>query len=491
MKTKLKFILLFLFPLFVKTAEAQKASDVLEKGLRIHANEQMIIQYNPTSKQLEYSLNVSFNDGTKPFNFKPLEDGLLLLNQSENINVYTYPVNPLNYSFAGNVSYIEDPIDAEAAKALSGIVTQLGKFGVKQKDTVALAINKGVVSYSTVNEDSMCKAVLSASINEVKQIIALLETDQKTQMVKLFKELKALKFEEQKTTLSDLVTIKGKFDIIEAHFQAIVQKLDLVAQNLKGLDCNVEQNKFNKILLDLVIKDTRKAYSEQLKRFKNFYGAYELVKKAADEYATGGGTDGLRWCKPLPRVKTKRGEIGSLSVKLAESGLALDADEEIIAVTTKELAAKEVKFRRFQRFVPEVSAGVAYTFFKYKTYGTTTDAAGQQVVSEASEEEVKNINVTSMLNFTYYIENSNVNPFWQIGIGANADVPTLLTGFGLRGVLGTSRICLSGGIAMTWIKELQDLKLGDPVDGTTAIENDLKPVFSWPPKAYIGIQYNF
>ena len=44
---------------------------------------------------------------------------------------------------------------------------------------------------------------------------------------------------------------------------------------------------------------------------------------------------------------------------------------------------------------------------------------------------------------------------------------------------------------MTWIKELEKLKVGDEVTGTAAIDQDLKSAFSWPPKAYIGLQYNF
>jgi hypothetical protein len=477
---------------------SQKASDVLEKGIRINTNEQMIVKYNLDTKQLEYSLNISFNDATKPLNFRPLENDLLLLNQSDFINVYTYPANPLNYNFNETITYAEDQIDKDAATTLSSILAQLKSVtpvdtGKKiiTKNSRSMFLSTGEVNTETIiKESDPCTKILNDAIDDLTKIIKALENDQKADMVKLFKKLQALDFLEQQKTLTVVTDIGKEFVTIKGHFTTISDDIATVQTALKDLKCE-DQNKFNKVLLDLVVKDTKKAYNEQLKRFNNFYGAYEIVNKAANGYAAGGGVDGLSWCKPLPKVKTKRGEIGSLSVKLSESGLTLDADEEITAVTSKELAAKEVKFRRFQRFVPEVSAGVAYTFFKYKTYGTSTDTAGQQVVSEASEEEVKNINVTSMLNFTYYIENTNVNPFWQIGVGANSEIPTLLTGFGLRGVFGSNRICISGGIAMTWIKELQNLKLGDKVDGTTTIENDLKPTFSWPPKPYIGFQYNF
>jgi len=80
----------------------------------------------------------------------------------------------------------------------------------------------------------------------------------------------------------------------------------------------------------------------------------------------------------------------------------------------------------------------------------------------------------------------------QIGLGINSEIPTLLTGVGLRNNLnGSRRFTISGGLAMSWLKELETLEVGDPVSGTDDIDKDFK--YSSTPSftGYIGIQCNF
>ncbi len=96
-----------------------------------------------------------------------------------------------------------------------------------------------------------------------------------------------------------------------------------------------------------------------------------------------------------------------------------------------------------------------------------------------------------MINFNYYIPNSPIHPLYQIGIGVNSGIPTFITGFGIRSnINGLKRLTVSGGIAMTWVKELDKLKVGNKISGTDDIDKDLKFQFRQP-KPYIGIQYNF
>lgn len=71
-------------------------------------------------------------------------------------------------------------------------------------------------------------------------------------------------------------------------------------------------------------------------------------------------------------------------------------------------------------------------------------------------------------------------------------MPTLLTGFGVRSnINGIKRLAISGGVAMTWVKELDELKVGDKITGTDDIDKDYK--FSSAPKfsPYVTLQYNF
>jgi hypothetical protein len=163
-----------------------------------------------------------------------------------------------------------------------------------------------------------------------------------------------------------------------------------------------------------------------------------------------------------------------------------------VSIESKELIKRTVRVRKFQRFVPEVSVGTAFTFFKYNSYGTTSDSTGQQFVGSPNENMVRNINITTMLNFNYYIPNSPIHPLYQLGVGINSGIPTILSGFGLRSnINGIKRLAISGGIAMSWIKELDKLKVGDKISGTDDIEKDYK--YGSAPKftPYVGLQFNF
>ncbi len=161
-------------------------------------------------------------------------------------------------------------------------------------------------------------------------------------------------------------------------------------------------------------------------------------------------------------------------------------------VSTKEEVSKIIGVRRFQRFVPEVSVGIAYTDLSFPKYSTNTDASGKDIVAEAGEEKINKLNFTTMINFNWFMTNSPIHPFWQIGIGVNADFPTLLTGIGARlNVTGAKRLALAVGFATTWIKTLDQLKLGDVVSGPADVEKDTKFKFNKKPKPYFGIQYNF
>lgn len=185
------------------------------------------------------------------------------------------------------------------------------------------------------------------------------------------------------------------------------------------------------------------------------------------------------------------------------SGYKLSDKDEIISSETNEIIKRTVMARKFKRFITEVSTGTAFTFFEYPIYGTTSDSSGiktdNQYIASPEKSSVRNLNITTMVNFNYFIPNSNIHPLFQIGIGVNSGMPTLLSGVGLRltGIGSVSkskeshRVAITGGIAMTWIKELDKLKVGDQVSGTADIENDLKYQFSWPPRLYIGLQYSF
>ena len=470
---------------------AQKASDVLENGIRVGTDNVIIYKYDPVAKILKYGITRSLNDITQPVIFLPTEDASLYLCNRNAANIYVRPLNPLNYSFGSNIEILPDPINETAATALGTIINSIpgantGKVTQAQPDKIVNGKNVPqqplVIEVCTISNDIERK--LQAIENALK-------SDKKNEINSIFKSLKELDFKEENLTVRAFDKIKVTKEPIDDHFKDIDKKLTEVQTLVSEYKCEKMNGEIVRMQLNLIVQNFSNVFQEQSKRLKNLQVAFELVEKEILKASSGDGESGLKWCVLLEQVPTKSGKIANHNLQVFEQGYVLSGENEITASPKKEIFKTDSKFRRFQRFVPEVSVGTAYTFFEYYEYGTTTDDTGQQFVANPTEKEIKNLNITTMVNFTYYIENSSVHPFWQVGAGLNAEIPTLLTGFGLRGVLGTNRLTISGGIAMTWIKELNDLKVGDPISGTADIENDLKHTFTWPPKPYIGLQYNF
>lgn len=200
----------------------------------------------------------------------------------------------------------------------------------------------------------------------------------------------------------------------------------------------------------------------------------------------------MRWCIKLDEVPSKEGKISVYTISIKENGYELSDKLEIVSIESKDILKRTFRVRKFQRFVPELSVGVAYTFFTYNTYGTTSDASGQQFVAPPTENSVRNINITTMINLNLYCPNSNIHPLWQIGLGINSEMPTLITGLGVRLNLNSkTRFRITGGLAMTWIKDLETLKVGSKISGTSDIDKDLKYKTSPLLSPYVGLQYNF
>ncbi len=488
-----KFLNLLLSLFSVSLIFAQKASDVLENGTRIGVDNIIIYKYDPTAKILKYGVTRSLGDETQPVIFTTVEDGSLYLCGKNAINIYTRPLNPLNYSYGSATELLPDLINEAGATAFASIV---GSIPVANSGKMLMAMPNKKVNGKTVAQKPIEVAVEICTISDniERKFMAIendLNNDQKDKINAAFKKLKELDFKEELSTTTAFKKIEETKESIEEHFESIESNLADARTMVSKFDCEKINGSTLKMQLNLFVQNYSKAYQEQLKRLKNLQIAFDLVEKEIFKASVGGGEKGLQWCVLLEEVPTKNGKIASHSLQVFESGYSLSDANEIIATPQKEIMKSTSKFRRFQRFVPEVSVGIAYTFFKYYEYGTTTDAAGQQFVADPTEKEIKNLNISTMVNFVYYVQNSSVHPFWQIGAGLNAEIPTLLTGFGLRGVLGTNRLTISGGIAMTWIKELDSLKVGDQISGTSDIDKDLKQNFSWPPKPYIGLQYNF
>lgn len=478
--------------MFFQLATAQKASDVLENGIPLKTNEKLFISFENESKELKFDAAKSIQDPSNPPDFITLKDSTIFLASKGGVNVYLRPLNPLNFSYSTENKIIIDQISADEVAALSTIIAVINTVIPvnKAKPLAPKGTPPGILNPKPpVDVDCDIKKLQET----VESIQKKLSDNKKATINGIFKKLKSLDFIDKDDTKSQLATIKISIDEVEDYFNKIEASIIDGKKMVEDYKCDSPDKKFTiQYIFNDILKDFSTTKNEQKKRLDNIQRIYEEVDKEQRVAAIGGGSDGLRWCVKPKELPSKVGEISVYTITVKESGYNLSDKEEIVSLEPKDILKKTVRIRQFQRFIPEVSVGVAYTFLKYYSYGTTSDSTGQQYVASPTENTVKNINITTMLNYNYYIPNSNIHPLYQIGVGINSGMPTLLTGFGIRtNANGIKRLAISGGIAMTWLRELETLKVGDKVTGTADIEDDYK--YSSAPKfsPYICLQYNF
>lgn len=488
---KKKLLLVFTLLFGIQQIHAQTAADVLEKGIVIKSGKMLLLRYRDST--LKYDLVRSLQDQNRPPDYTNLRDSTFFLAVKKDINVFIRPLNPLSYSINTENKVYIDPINEAAATAMGKIIDAIS---AKPEDkAVAEEMNKFYLSFEEYNipiPPGKNKAKSEEIIEQIKNLQKLSTETQKPEIVDAFKKLKNLTFENGNKTQSELEGIRKEINTIKEHFSEFASQLELTNKEVSDFPGKTIDEFTIRQLFTLIVKDIKLTMLEQKKRYDNLEKIYKLVYDTYEKASVGGGDDGLRWSLPLKEIPSEEGKISAYTISIKESGYKLSDEQEIVNIESKSALNRTVIVRKFQRFVPEVSVGTAFTFFKFNTYGTTSDSTGQQYVGSAQENTLRNLNIATMVNFNYYIPNSTIHPLFQLGLGVNSEMPTLLAGFGIRSnINGLQRLAISGGIAMTWSKELDKLKVGDKILGTDDINKDLKPQFSWPPKPYIGLQYNF
>jgi hypothetical protein len=191
-------------------------------------------------------------------------------------------------------------------------------------------------------------------------------------------------------------------------------------------------------------------------------------------------------------ISVKRPDIGKqATVKITVASLSLALGKTSVAVTEvpKQQVTRSVVLREYSLFPREVGVAVVHSDLRYPTYGTAV-VDGKTVVAKA-DNSANAVTGAVMLNLICRCmgRSSPVFPGLQIGIGTAKDAPSLLGGFVLR-FISPSAFSIMGGWQITWAKDLDKLKVGDPVSGTAAIDSDLK-LRRLPSAWYIGAQYSF
>lgn len=458
---------------------SQKASDVLENGEPVKKNHKLFFNYNIIDKVLEIG---TAEDDIKT-NLLPKKDSTIFLVHETSIKAYLKPLNPINYSYNTETKIILDPINEAAINALN---TLIGTLGTLKKST-KIVKEKGKTKVIEVTEVCSQFTSLESQINTIQE---KLSDSKKNDIKKEFEHLKGLSFITKGETKDELSESKEKIKIISDHFEEVKDDIAKAQIKVNEYPCTDPNSFTTKYIFTSILKELSSQMEQQKKRLSNLEIVYKSVEDRYTKASQAG--ESLTWCVPIKNIPSEEGKISIFTITINENGYQLSKDDEIISTELKELKKQSIRVRHFQRFVPEVSIGTAFTFFKYNSYGTTSDASGQQYVGPPTENTVKNLNITTMLNFNYYITNSTIHPMYQLGLGINSEIPTILTGLGIRSnINGAKRFAIAGGLAMSWIKELDKLKVGDAITGTDDIDKDYK--YSSAPKfsPYVALQYNF
>lgn len=485
MKTKYLTLILGMLVMLSNGSWAQTIDEIFEEGIRVKKDDTLLLRYNTTDNLLSYQL---VKQGNK---HKLIKDStlLLLVDRKKEVSVVLKPLNPLNYSYTADLTYRIDP-NYEASLAFLETLSSTLSDVLEMPDPEAMITAEGFDKGDTsIGQDfDSCRG--DEIVEGFEQLKILLENDMSDETESLYQYMFAMSFQDSLATVNDLDIIESDMKDIADHFDSIEDQIDQVGKLVDQYNCEKlpVMNFLVKKVSVMQLYNSREVLDEYRKKLVTLKKLQDLLVKAFNKAASGN----KGWGIDLADLSSKHDSIAEYTVTIYNSGYELSDSSTVVSVTKKKLLAKTILLKRFSWFIPEFSVGIAYTSFDYNTYGTTSDSTGQQYVGEPTKNQLRNLKAMAMANFVLYIPQSPIRPLYQIAIGINADMPTLLTGFGLRTSFSQkAQFTISGGIAMTWLKELNNLKVGDEVSGTSDIEDDLKFQFSWPPKPYVGIQYNF
>lgn len=459
-------VLILLFTCSNQLLVAQTASDVLENGERIKKGERLFLKYFPEEKQLKYDITK-----TQGVDFTSYTDSTIFLIDKTGVNIFVRPLNPLKYKFSSETSYKADQIEVNASDALSSIIEN-----IKQVLSDSIATSKNLAKNN--------HSIDSTLIQLVTNIEDSLKKDQKQKIANTFKSLRAIAFENYTETQEAYEKVNTTVGEIQVHFTALRDSIDLFS----NFNNSVKIDLFP-VINSLLQESLLKKVSDQESRLAKLQKSLKIVKEAIT-IAKRNEDLGNGWFIQLPEVTIKKMKIASTTFKVYSSDVTLSEKNEIVENESSLLMTKMFIIKEYKRFIPEIGSGIAYLNINYTLFGTETDSTGQLRVASAGTDELAKLTFNKIINYNLFIENSNIHPFWQIGAGANLKFPVLLTGFGIRVHSGSSKIALSSGLALTFLKELKTLNIGDSISGTAELESDQHYVLQ-PPKLYFGLQVKF
>jgi len=181
-----------------------------------------------------------------------------------------------------------------------------------------------------------------------------------------------------------------------------------------------------------------------------------------------------------------------LNVTARAVAIKYDTSNGSLTMTGEDSRTATLTLRYFTPFAVEVGVGAVFAFVDRPKYGTHRNSRGDVTVASAGIDSVS-VNPTVLLNFVCRCGGAAiVEPMAQIGASTSKETPTVFLGGGIRLFgIGRGDVGIGGGAALTWVRDLTKLEVGQTVGGTADIEKDLSFKHAPHVGSYLVLQYKF
>ena len=446
---------------------------------------------------LRNNLSIDYELDTKRKNPSTLDTLDFFQVKSDEFRVYAKFVNPLKYRLTINGKSLEDESEIEASnfitnaiQLLSGTNKMVESFSSsrsmsiekeekeeKEEDKKTLEIDLAEV-YLNIKlhapeafseESDLIKAMYALNLSEISKKVS-------TAYDSIFSELKKI---------NKISEITKQVNSKEPFFKAIDKYIETLDNNYKKLKAASDKfDSSNKVFEEYLKAKINSIGSEDLVKFKeeakNLKEKYTKIIDYFEKIKNEGyETENKYKLFNITNLDTKKRHELTLKVE------QLKFDDKKKTLTVEKVKTYKIHVRKYKLFTPVISSGVVYTDVSFTTYGTSEDEAGNTIIVEGEEEE-NELAIGAYLNL-YLNNNWNTPLFFQFGVGPSKEKPLFFLGAGIS-IL--ERINISTGGVFTWMPKLNDLSVGQQVNGSAIIDKDISFQFDNSPKFYLGLSFD-
>jgi hypothetical protein len=278
----------------------------------------------------------------------------------------------------------------------------------------------------------------------------------------------------------------------------VVRDLDAVLSWSSGVLARIEAEVARPAADDPCSRSTRALYETVIltnpkARLAEFAAARAAVTSLRDalnrQYAGAARWQGAEYVLASV-IQPPRDGLLATAIRVTDVRVDVDASSGAVVAIAETTASETMTTQRRTRFAREFAVATILGTVTREHYGTDMNASGTTVVGRMAK-PIASVEPAFLASFVCRCRTGPlVAPMLQVGVTTSKDVPAILAGGGLR-LFGLPRgdVALGLGAMIAWVKDLDSLRVGDPVGGTVDIEADLR--YARRQGLYAALQYKF